>query len=201
MTFWGWHLLYEDSFTPCRLNWLTTGRAFPSTRQWYSHLSSRGSAQISLNVSKEVCACVCKTVFNSHAIWDPSVQAVEHSIQIRDLTFHPPYSSAAGQCKAAPVTQIGREQLNKWHWATHECSCGVKEVGEGFGGRKEKKKGGGGGWQREAEEIRSMKWVWTGQWVHHVTLEHSFKQKGRVFVEQSAAELQNKVLVTHTVLS
>lgn len=68
---------------------------------------------------------------------------MEHSIQIRDLTFDPPYSSAAGQCKAAPVTQIGREQLNKWHWATHECSCGVKEVGEGLGGRKEKKKGGG----------------------------------------------------------
>lgn len=67
--------------------------------------------------------------------------------QIRDLTFDPPYSSAAGQGKAAPVTQTGRGQLNKWQWATHECSCGVKEVGEGFGGRKEKKRrGGGGGW-------------------------------------------------------
>lgn len=63
--------------------------------------------------------------------------------QIRNLTSDPSYSSASGQCKAAHVTQIGREQLSKWWMVLHECvrECvWVKVVGEGYGGIKGEKK-------------------------------------------------------------
>lgn len=61
--------------------------------------------------------------------------------QIRHLTFDPWRGSASGQCKAAPVAQIGKEQLSKWSRAVHECVCVVAEdVGEGCGVIKENKR-------------------------------------------------------------
>ena len=59
-------------------------------------------------------ACFCVRVSLSHyylSLLSETCLSVQCSIpsQIRDLTFGPSYSSAAGQCETAPVTQLGKE--------------------------------------------------------------------------------------------
>lgn len=92
--------------------------------------------------------CVYKSVFTRHC----SIPS-----QIRDLTSDPSDSSASGQCKAAPVTQIGWKQLSKCWKALHECLCDGKISGGGLRWNKGKKKRG------ENDKGREERWgAWSG---------------------------------------
>lgn len=82
--------------------------------------------------------------------------------QIRNPTSDPSYSSPSGQCKAAPVTQIGGEQLSKRYrgriWVC-VCVCVlVKRSGGGLLWDKRKKKDKG-----QNDKGREERWgAWSG---------------------------------------